>query len=123
SRNALSIQDREYWEVLGLDLEDAINAATQSNPKPAALVKWVCERAAGMQSGVIVVRNVAAREGVAEYLQSRPDVPFGWQDRIRVVTVSEVLGGKTDLGYGQALAVGPVAVDYGVLFAVPSART
>lgn len=123
SRNALSTEDREYWEVLALDLEDALNAATQSNPKPAALVKWVRERIEAVEGGVIVVRNVAAREGVAEYLQSRPDVPFGWQDGVRIVTVSEVLGGKTDLGYGHALAVGPVAVDNGVLFAVPSALT
>lgn len=123
SRNALNTEDREYWEVLALDLEDALNAATQSNPKPAALAKWVCERIEAAESGVIVVRNVAAREGVAEYLQSRPDVPFGWQNTIRAVTVAEVLGGRTDLGYGHALTVGPVAVDNGVLFAVPSART
>lgn len=119
--HAAKQEDREFWEVLSIDLEDAVTAGQRSNAKPDAAIMWARSCIEDGASGLAVLRNRAARHAFAEMLDSRPEVPMGWRDCIRVATFSEVLGGRVDYAQ-EMLYSGPITSRYGGLLALPVSR-
>jgi hypothetical protein len=122
ARNAPRQEDREYWHLLADDLEDAVAAARRSNPKPEGLALWVRELIYRGGTGRLVVRNRAAQQAVRAHLQARPDVPFGWDGRIDIVTFADVSAGRTPVSPADILFPGPVASRYAGFFALPPTR-
>jgi hypothetical protein len=123
ARNALHKDDREHWQLLANDLDEAIQAARRSNPKPKALADWVRERVERRQLGsLIAVRNRPSKQAVAAYLQERPDVPLGWDGFVHVASFPDLLSARVRLGTGEVLYTGPVAASYAGLLALPTAE-
>lgn len=122
ARNALHPEDREYWHILADDLEDAVGVARRTNPKPEGLVRWVRELVGAGEGGLVVVRNRAALQAAHVYLQAQPDVPFGWESKVNLTTLTEILAGRVHMSARRILCPGPVSSRYASLFALPAAR-
>lgn len=120
--NAHRQDQREYWEVLALDLEDAVRSAQSHNPKPELLGSWVTERVAAGDSGLVVARNRAAARAIERFLRETPGVPMGWRDKVEVCTLSQLRRGVYDKDHTHALLTGPVPARYSALLALPTAR-
>lgn len=122
ARNTLRTEDREYWEILATDLEDAVQAALQGNMKPEALANWVISCTNADEEGLIVVRNRAAKKATEAYLHARADVPLSWHRRIDVITCQDLLLGRVVRPVMRMLWSGPVSRRYGGLLALPSGK-
>jgi hypothetical protein len=122
ARNAPRTEDREYWEILAGDLEDAVEAAIRTNSKPEALSKWVALCASDEEVAIVVVRNRAAKQATESYLQARPEVPLGWDRWVEIVTFQDLLAGRASKPVGRALYAGAVTSRYGGLLALPPGR-
>lgn len=123
ARNALCQEDSEYWQLLANDVDEAVQAARSSNPKPKGLADWVKERVdRGHRDSAIGVRNRASRLAVADYLQERPDVPLAWEQFVRITSFPDLVSGRAQMGTGEVLYTGPLASSYAGLLALPTAK-
>lgn len=122
AQNAHNEDQREYWEVLSLDLADAVRSADSDNPKPELLAHWVSERSTARDSSVVITRNRAAKSATGRFLSETPGVPIGWRNSVDICTLSELRRGVYASSHTHALLTGPVPTRYSSLLALPAAR-
>lgn len=98
-------------------------AAAARQPKLVRVAAWAAEIADDpARGGVIVTRNRTAAQALAQSLDDLPTTPLGWQERVAVATVSEVLSGRVT-GVSELLLCGPVQRSASGLLAMPPASS
>ncbi|MEU2145516.1 MULTISPECIES: hypothetical protein [Streptomyces albovinaceus subgroup] len=112
---------RDAWAVVADGFADIYEAARE-RPKFALVQDWVREEARQHGTGMVVTRNRPAAAALTADLDESPQVPHGWADRIRVVSVRDLACGRVSgLPVSSMLITGPLPRAYASLLAAPAA--
>jgi hypothetical protein len=84
-------RSKDLLEQVADAIEDAVDAALTTNPKPAALAAIVAEETAAGRRFVIGARSRAAAVATGLHLDELPSVPLAWRDLGRVTTARRIL--------------------------------
>ncbi|MPQ99585.1 hypothetical protein GB931_17010 [Modestobacter sp. I12A-02628] len=110
---------RSAWLDVAGAFTDLLRAAAPAVKLPL-VEQWLADVVDRGRAGLVVVRNSAAVEALTDALQASPGTPFGWQARVRVVGLRDLLMGRVaDLPVDELLVTGPVPRAYGSLAAAP----
>ncbi len=82
----------EYFEVLAADLESAVEALAH-NPKAGRVIEWIADLEPD-ETALIVTRNKTTASALTNYLHETPGVPLRWDDRVQVVSFSDLERGR-----------------------------
>jgi len=120
ARNAAGAA-RDAWAAAANALAD-VHAAAVAAPKLPLVEAWLDSFADGERRGLLVTRNRAAVAALTATLDESPDVFYGWSDRVRVVSVRDVVYGRVaGLPVDSMLVMGPLPRAYASLIAAPPA--
>jgi len=112
---------RDAWAAAADAFTD-MHAAAAAAPKLPLVQTWLDSLADGERRGLLVTRNRAAVAALTATLDESPHVFHRWSDRVRVVSVRDVVYGRVDgLPVDSMLVTGPVPRAYASLIAVPPA--
>jgi hypothetical protein len=112
---------RDAWAAAA-DAFTNVHAAAAAAPKLPLVQTWLDSLADGERRGLLVTRNRAAVAALTATLDESPHVFHRWSDRVRVVSVRDVVYGRVDgLPVDSMLVTGPVLRAYASLIAVPPA--
>lgn len=110
---------RDAWAAVADAFTD-LHAAAAASPKQPLVKAWIDSLAADARRGLLVTRNGAAVAALTATLDESNDVFYGWSDRVRVVSVRDVLLGRVaGLPVDSMLVTGPVPRAYASLIAAP----
>lgn len=110
---------RDLLDRVGDAIEDAVEAAVGTNPKPAALAAAVAEETAAGRRFVIGTRSRAAAIATGLYLDELPGVPLAWRDLGRVTTARRILLDGPGEETSTTILTGPPGPLYAGLTVVP----
>src|SRR5262249_40512443 len=100
-----------------------VQGAAAVAPKLPLVRAWLDSLASDGGRGLLVTRNRAAVQALAEALNESPDVSYGWSDQVRVVGVRDLACGRVaDLPADSMPVTGPVPRAYASLIAAPPAQ-
>jgi hypothetical protein len=84
---------RETWLTLADAFADLLRAADGA-PKLPLLRQWLVDLADDGRRGLIVTRNRSAAQALTDVLQEDTGTPYGWQAKVRVVGMRDLVGAE-----------------------------
>ncbi len=112
---------QEAWAEV-VDRFAEVYKAARERPKFVLVQDWIRGEVGQTGTGMIVTRNQSAVAALTADLDESPLVPYGWAERIRVVSVRDLACGRVDnLPVSSMLITGPLPRAYASLLATPPA--